>query len=154
MGFCLAAQKISAINAASAKTATITVNMIPVIVPSNWVRGVYMGDVGVGVGVMPAPHGNPVNLSLLNRGRQEEDMNRTVVTPETEAARNCPPSWLALTALSEVTCSAYSSSNNAFGATVVSSQPSAWSSSIAFSHRLLSRSVSLGFLGRDTERSM
>jgi len=61
-----------------------------------------MVDVGVGVGVMPAPHGNPVNLSLLNRGRQEEDMNRTVVTPETEAARNYPPSWLALTALSTV----------------------------------------------------
>jgi hypothetical protein len=102
VGFCLAAQKTSAINAASAKTATITVNMIPVIVPSNWVGGVYMVDVGVGVGVMPAPHGNPVNLSLLNRGRQEEDMNRTVVTPGTEAARNYPTSWLALTALSTV----------------------------------------------------
>jgi hypothetical protein len=98
----LAAQKTSAINAASAKTATITVNMIPVTVPSNWVGDVYMVDVGVGVGVMPAPHGNPVNLSLLNRGRQEEDKNRTVVTPETEAARDYPPNWLALTALSTV----------------------------------------------------
>jgi hypothetical protein len=38
---------------------------MPVIVPSNWVGGVYMVDVGVGDGVMPAPHGNPVNLSLL-----------------------------------------------------------------------------------------
>ena len=66
MGFCLAAQKTRAINAASAKTATIMVNMIPVIVPSTWVGGVYMVDVGVGVGVMPAPRGNPVNLSLLN----------------------------------------------------------------------------------------
>jgi hypothetical protein len=60
VGFCLAAQKISAINVASAKTATITVNMIPMIVPSNWVGGVYMVDVGVGDGVMPAPHGNAV----------------------------------------------------------------------------------------------
>ena len=102
MGFCLAAQKTSAINAASAKTATITVNMIPVIVPSNWAGGVYMVDVGVGVGVMPAPHGNTVNLSLLTRGRQEEDKNRTVVMPEMEAARNYLPSWLALTALSTV----------------------------------------------------
>jgi hypothetical protein len=58
VGFCLAAQKISAINVASAKTATITVNMIPVIVPSNWVGGVCMVDVGVGVGVMSAPDGD------------------------------------------------------------------------------------------------
>jgi hypothetical protein len=101
VGFCLAAQKTSAINAASAKTATITVNMIPATVPSNW-GDVYMVDVGVGVGVMPAPHGNPVNLSLLNRGKQEEDKNRPVVTPETQAARNYPPNWLALTALSTV----------------------------------------------------
>ena len=64
--------------------------------------GVYMVDVGVGVGVMPAPHGNVVNLSLLNRGRQGEDKNRTVATPETEAARNYPSSWPALTALSTV----------------------------------------------------
>jgi hypothetical protein len=62
VGFCLAAKKTSAINAERAKTATITVNMILVIVPSNWVGGVYMVDVGVGVGVMPAPHGNPVCL--------------------------------------------------------------------------------------------
>lgn len=61
-----------------------------------------MVDVGVGVGVMPAPRGNPVNLSLLNRGKQEEDKNRTVVTPETQAARNYPPNWPALTALSTV----------------------------------------------------
>ena len=58
MGFCLAAQKISAINVASAKTATMTVNMIPVIVPSNWLGGVCTVDVGVGVGVMSASHGD------------------------------------------------------------------------------------------------
>ena len=51
-----------------------------------------MVDVGVGVGVMPAPHGNPVNLSLLNPGKTREDKNRTAVMPETEAACNYPPS--------------------------------------------------------------
>ena len=61
----MAAQKTSPINIASPKTATITVTIIPMTVPSNWVGDVYMVDVGVGVGIMPAPHGNTVNPSLL-----------------------------------------------------------------------------------------